>query len=134
MRYLICNVFLRSVCVPDFQVVKRFCLKLAQFAQKHLQRRLDILRFSQTNRQSTRSNSLIFDTSNCANIKMKVYGIACLFSFIIARTLADDAQYASVLLDPVSNRLFIENDVFQDAVAWGRFSNQVNKTGYVQFI
>ena len=62
---------------------------------------------------------------------MRVYLIACLFLFHFVLIRADDAQYASVLLDPVSHQLYVEDDVLEGAVAWARFSNQINETGYV---
>jgi hypothetical protein len=65
---------------------------------------------------------------------MRAYFIACLFLFHFALTRADDGEYASVLLDPLSNRLYVEDDVLEGAVAWAKFSNQVNKTGYVGFV
>ena len=67
------------------------------------------------------------------NIKMRVYFIACLFLFQFVLSRAEDAQYASVLLDPISHQLYIEDDVLEGAVAWARFSNQINETGYVLF-
>ena len=60
---------------------------------------------------------------------MTGYFIACVFLFSFALCRGDDAEYASILLDPRSNKLYIEDDVFESAVAWGRFSNQVNETG-----
>ena len=66
---------------------------------------------------------------NFANMKMTRYFLVCAFLFHFALSGADDAEYASVLLDPLSNKLYIENDVFESAVAWARFSNQVNTTG-----
>ena len=60
---------------------------------------------------------------------MTRYFLVCVFLLHFALSGADDAEYASVLLDPLSNKLYIENDVFESAVAWARFSNQVNKTG-----
>ncbi len=66
--------------------------------------------------------------------KMRAYLIVCLFLFYFALSRAQEAEYASVLLDPLSNRLYIQDDVFEHAVAWGRFSNQVNETGYVDFV
>ena len=64
---------------------------------------------------------------------MRVYFIACLFLFQFVLSRAEDAQYASVLLCPTSHQLYIEDDVREGAVAWARFSNQINKTGYVHF-
>ena len=60
---------------------------------------------------------------------MTGYFIACVFLFRFALSRGDDAEYASVLLDPQTNKLKIEDDVLEGAVAWGRFSNQVNETG-----
>jgi hypothetical protein len=65
---------------------------------------------------------------------MRAHFIACLLLFHFALTRADDGEYASVLLDPLSNRLYVEEDVLEGAVAWARFSNQVNKTGYIAFV
>ncbi|XP_028400611.1 putative phospholipase B-like 2 [Dendronephthya gigantea] len=60
---------------------------------------------------------------------MKGYFVfACLFLVHFAG--ADEALYASVVWDPLSNHLYVEDAVLPDAVAWGRFSNEVNKTGW----
>ena len=61
---------------------------------------------------------------------MRVNFIACLFlcQFVLSRT--EVAEYASVVLDPISHQLYIENDVLEGAVAWARFSNEINETGW----
>ena len=60
---------------------------------------------------------------------MTGYFIACVFLFSFALSRGDDAEYASVLLDPQANKLYIEDGVHEGAVAWSRFSNKVKETG-----
>ena len=52
-----------------------------------------------------------------------------LAGFRISR--ADDPQYASAYYDAKTDEVYIEGDYLEGAVAWARFSNQVNETGYV---
>ena len=53
--------------------------------------------------------------------------------FALGVSTAVDPRYASVFYDAKSNKLYIEEDYLEGAVAWGKFSNQVNKTGYVLY-
>lgn len=57
--------------------------------------------------------------------------VVCIIVSTLSISKADDSQYASVFYDAKTYELYIEEDYLDGAVAWGRFSNQVNKTGYV---
>ena len=53
--------------------------------------------------------------------------------FALGVSTAVDPRYASVFYDAKSNKLYIEEDYLEGAVAWGKFSNQINETGYALY-
>lgn len=67
--------------------------------------------------------SLLFDVT----MKFLQFTILCLFLTQLVN--AKDELYTSVILDENTGNLSIKEELLADAVSWGVFSNEVNKTG-----